>query len=250
MVAGTGGATRHTEITDLIHILYRIKTDETGHSTQGHKLLEKNLDERRIDPLYGEILPEGILTMLDSQHLRGKSKATGTIVELGMGIGKGVIQIFYEFENVTTVIGIEMSKIRYQTACNALSSLITTGDPEHFTIVEKGPRRFYVQWKKPNGRRKRYIDLRYGDCLEDMDIWTRGDAFIFNVKIPDSRFIDLCWCTRFMKKGSRICSYMDLNDVANQVHMPIRFQEFAKQDRYLTSWAKNSGHHFYSFTRL
>lgn len=238
------------EITQLIHILYRIKSDEIGHSTQGHKLLETDIDDRRIDPLYGEILPDGISTMLDSKHLHGKFKTTKTIVELGMGIGKGVIQIFYEFENVTSVIGIEMSKIRYQTAVNALSALVSRGAPDQFTVLIKTPRRFYVQWKKQNGRRRRYIDLRQGDCLADTEIWSQGDAFIFNVKIPESRFIDLCWCTRFMKKGTRICAYMDLNDVSKKVHMPIRLKEFAEEDRYLTSWAKTSGHHFYSFLRL
>jgi hypothetical protein len=203
-----------------------------------------------MDPLYGEILPEGIRQMLDNQHLLGKAKTTKTIVELGMGLGKGVIQIFYEYENATRIIGIEMSKLRFEQAVQAVLAL-TQMTPNYFTVLEHTRSRLHVQWKKPYGRIKRYMDLRLGDCLNDLEIWKSGDAFIFNVKIPDLRLVDLCWCSRLMKPGARICAYMDLNEASRQVGiLPKNFKEIALQDRFLTSWAKMNGHHFFTFVRL
>lgn len=61
--------------------------------------------------MYGELLPRGVNKALGSKHLNAASART--LFDLGMGIGKVVIQAFLQYRNLEFVYGVELSAGRY-----------------------------------------------------------------------------------------------------------------------------------------
>ena len=62
--------------------------------------------------MYGELLPRGVNRALDTKHLN--AKAGSTLIDLGMGIGKVVLQVYLQHASLTRVYGIELSFARFQ----------------------------------------------------------------------------------------------------------------------------------------
>jgi len=88
---------------------------ETGHKTKGHLCLsddDKDYSKSlKGSLLYGELLPRGVNKALGSKHLNASSART--LFDLGMGIGKVVIQAFLQYRNLEFVYGVELSAGRY-----------------------------------------------------------------------------------------------------------------------------------------
>jgi hypothetical protein len=68
--------------------------------------------------LYGEVLPAGITKLLSSDYL-GACRAQ-VLFDLGMGVGKFVLQAFLQYPNLKYVCGVELAASRYHIAEQAL----------------------------------------------------------------------------------------------------------------------------------
>ena len=103
-----------------LHKVYGCKIQETGHRTEGHVcVLEEDREVAKSTKgslLYGELLPRGVNRALDSRHLDAARPSTHTLLDMGMGTGKVVMQVFLQCLNLTDVYGVELSPARYRLA--------------------------------------------------------------------------------------------------------------------------------------
>jgi Histone methylation protein DOT1 len=100
----------------VLYKIYGEAVQETGHRTRGHNCLTN--DDKASSKatngslLYGELLPRGANKALGRKHLQAANAKS--LFDLGMGIGKVVIQAFLQFDSLEFVYGIELSGGRYQ----------------------------------------------------------------------------------------------------------------------------------------
>jgi len=111
-----------------IHRVYGNKIQETGHRTEGHTCVsEEDKAMARTTKgslLYGELLPRGVNRALDSKHLDACRPNCHSLLDLGMGTGKVVMQVFLQCPNLTFVYGVELSLERYRKAEAAALRLV------------------------------------------------------------------------------------------------------------------------------
>lgn len=111
-----------------LHKVYGNKIQETGHRTEGHVCVrDEDRDVAKATKgslLYGELLPRGVNRALDSKHLDASRPATHTLLDLGMGTGKVVLQVFLQCPNLTHVYGVELSPARFRLAEAAALRLV------------------------------------------------------------------------------------------------------------------------------
>ena len=67
-------------------------------------------------------LPAGVTRILDMRHMRA-AKAT-VLFDLGMGLGKLLLQSFFQYPNIRYVCGVELALSRYRLAEKALLKLV------------------------------------------------------------------------------------------------------------------------------
>eukprot|EP01006_Ploeotia_vitrea_P006826 TRINITY_DN14947_c0_g1_i1.p1 TRINITY_DN14947_c0_g1~~TRINITY_DN14947_c0_g1_i1.p1 ORF type:complete len:530 (-),score=171.74 TRINITY_DN14947_c0_g1_i1:54-1466(-) len=73
------------------------------------------------DLLYGEVRPEGVVRLLDADHLDVQNASI--LFDLGSGVGKLALQAFLQFDNLRAVIGVELAYSRFQQSRDALAAL-------------------------------------------------------------------------------------------------------------------------------
>jgi hypothetical protein len=113
-----------------IHRIYGNKIQETGHRTLGHLCVtdedRKHANSTRGSLLYGELLPRGVNRALDSKHLNALKQGQQSLLDLGMGTGKVVLQVFLQCPNLNFVYGVELSSARFRVAQAAALQLVDT----------------------------------------------------------------------------------------------------------------------------
>jgi hypothetical protein len=281
---------KHTlRISEIIRYLYGLPIEERGHKTIGHICLTSE-DNRiaantRSDLLYGEVLPEGVVRMLDADHL--DVAHARTVYDLGSGLGKLALQAFLQYPHLEWVGGVELAQSRSSRAFEALRRLtnlqngtFTTSQnfPEsvltaaravfandstsmteeakdgcsiRYTEVRLNP----STYSKCLGRSKRmkktrYLELRNGDLFGVSDAWL-ADIVICETKFPEERYNDLTMYLQHLKPTVRLLTYEDLDNVYALVRKRnpfVRMESNHPNDRFFTTWAPNYGYKFHLWT--
>jgi hypothetical protein len=106
-------------------------TAETGRNTLGHQCVSSTeqaaCNAKKTGLLtYGELLPDGVRKLFDAEHLDVGN--TTTLLDLGMGTGKVLMQAFLaaprDTPHVRTLVGVELAKSRYALAEAAARCLV------------------------------------------------------------------------------------------------------------------------------
>jgi hypothetical protein len=120
--------------------VYGSTIQETGYRTRGHTSLteadRKQAAANKGSFLYGEFLPRGVDKALRENRLNASSART--LYDLGMGIGKVVMQAFLQFRNLIYVYGVELSHGRFRIAEEAALRMVDLLGRNNF-IVEHVP---------------------------------------------------------------------------------------------------------------
>ena len=252
---------------------YGAQAREVGHKTMGHLCVSPEdvaaARQSSSSLLYGEILPEGITKMMHRERLNGR--AASSLVDLGAGTGKLVLQCFLQFENLRSVVGVEISPSRYRIGEEAILRL-AKAHPRKFRVTYHAPGRgITVAAERLGGRgggksgsgrggaaqaqqqpKLRELVLRCGDMFEQeiasMDVLVIETAMGGDFVERLSNFLSRA------KPGSRILSYLDLRRSFADAHLlagaptpiPLRQKGINRDlsDRLPTSW-NPKGHHFY-----
>ena len=228
--------------------------------------------EHKCDLLYGEVLPEGVSRMFDTEHLDLNSART--VYDLGSGLGKLAMQAYLQYGHLDWVCGVELARSRSAKGFEALRKLsklrLTAGGTAAGLeatvtsgIVEEGKDGMSVKltetiqsnvssYSKCLGRTKknkrhRYFELRCADLFTVSDAW-QADVVICETKFPEEKYRDLAIYMSQMKPSVRVLTYEDLDVVYAYCHLPnpyVRFENNHSNDRFYTTWAPNYGYRFH-----
>ena len=249
----------------MIHRIYGNKIQETGHRTAGHiNVLPEDKELARAikaSLLYGELLPRGVNRALDSKHLDACRPNQHTLLDLGMGTGKVVIQVFLQCPNLSFVYGVELSLARYRIAEACALRLVALariesgpealhhGGVPRFEVAGHIPDRYLrVRDRAPRrDGRERILLLEWNNLLNCGAYIEAADFVLLETDIPTESMLRLASLLYRMKAGSRMLSYIDLSKVWDPHGMPFTQLEANKSlsDRYPTSWSVHRGHHFF-----
>jgi len=197
--------------------------------------------------LFGEILPAGVTKALEQMDA---SKAA-VLYDLGMGMGKLVMQAWLQYPNLKKVVGVELAYTRTLRAHNALRNLARV-NPQRYTLHEPKDSKTPLEqcWASvtEGEDQERVLELRRGNLFE-CDC-SDADIIICETKITEARYPDLAAFLSKLKKGTRILTYENLDRVYAYAQVENPFQPInAPDDRYLTTWSMDTGHHFFLYVR-
>ena len=270
-------------IAETIRRLYGLSSEEKGHKLIGHSCVSPEdvslATEHKYDLLYGEVLPEGVSRMFDSDHLDLNSART--VYDLGSGLGKLAMQAYLQFPHLDWVCGVELARSRSAKGFEALRKLsklrLTAGGGGaavgglEATVtsgcVEEGKDGLSVKlaetiqssvssYSKCLGRTKknkrhRWLELRCADLFTAVDAW-QADVVICETKFPEAVYRDLAVYMSQMKASVRVLTYEDLDVVYAYCHLPnpfVRLDNNHSNDRFYTTWAPNYGYRFHLWRR-
>jgi len=194
--------------------------------------------------LFGEFLATGVHRAFDVEHLDG-SRAT-VVYDFGMGLGKLLLQVYLQFPNIRSCVGVELSPNRYFLGRDALRNLVKLSNGD-YVLVEESDKNIII--KDKDERTLEFREQNLFDAHEGLDL---SDIIILETHFPQNVWDRLENYIRGMKKGARLLTYENLHNVyANKGKSPfdqIPINE-AANDRFYTTWSPRRGHHFYCWTR-
>lgn len=260
--------------------VYGSTIQETGYRTRGHNSLTKADRKHALNSkgsfLYGEFLPRGVDKALRENRLNAASART--LYDLGMGIGKVVMQAFLQFRNLVYVYGVELSHGRFKIAEEAALRMVELLGRNSFS-VEHIPGKSIIVTERDsempdvtvglhdgegeNGSscaaaagssnsRKRVLHMVQGDLLDTPHIHC-ADIVMLETDFPPEMHDDLCAILSKMKRGSRTLTYLDMKKLYGEFKSPVFSQleiNKAPTDRYPTSWSMQRGHRFYLWRKV
>jgi len=237
----------------------RAAEGELGHYTEGHKVTceedVRDALECGSTLLYGELLPSSCSELWAALGL-SSIKASGVLLELGMGTGKVALQAFAEHPGLRRVFGIELARSRYLLGEQALTSL-AAAMPERFRVadLETGQRILLKEKFGDNSsEEEREIEFQCGDMLQvDASEMVAADVMLMQVCLPSSLHPAVCLKTREMKLGAKLFCFADLSHIWPQeldgpqchMHLCDGADGSAADKRYKTSWSREDGHPFF-----
>jgi len=218
------------EINELYGI--NLSYEECGYNTIGHTIIcaqeKKELLELDADPLYGEILIDGLLT-LGSEKCLNLSNAK-VLYDLGMGCGKLLLFIFNLFTNITRLEGFEISKSRYLVAVNAFK--------KYYKLQLIKEEENIAEFETFNGGSIKLWCKSFTDLTREQVIDV--DRLFVNVHFKNPLIMKPLFDN--VNDGCKIMSYMNFAKYFSCMEK-INFDKLIK-----TSWtAKRVGHKFYYF---
>lgn len=238
----------HTYI-DMLFDAYGKPTEQVGY-TDGHYCLTKDDRDEAVASgsslLYGEILAAGITKLLDSEHLNA-AKAQ-VLYDLGMGVGKLVMQAFLAYSNLKLIRGVELAFSRFQIAEDAVLRLVSL-QPDRFEVDERVPGEF-IRAHTIGKRKRRVLELRRGNMWEMRDI-SSVDVVVMHTELTATGFPRFRKMVCDLKRGARFVTYQDLSK--HWPHTPMPFVQMEANvddgDQFATSWSALKGHHLFCWEK-
>jgi len=192
---------------------------------------------------FGELTPSGVEKMLDSAHLDGSSASV--MYDLGMGLGRLIIQSFLQHPNLKKVIGVELCPSRAAVAFAALRELAKdsryrfeqNSDGSRLRLIERsslaenkeekvlsragsgGASSSSKEEKKadtsaawtavlPNAR---YLELRCCDLFTCKDALEDAQIVVLETAFPGSMYSKVAEFTAQFPKATRMMTYTALS---------------------------------------
>lgn len=264
----------HTFI-DMLFDAYGKPTEQVGY-TDGHYCLTKEDREEAVrcgsSLLYGEILAvgtsrfvrrrasascsshcsprdaiaAGITKLMDTDHLH--AARAQVLFDLGMGVGKLVMQAFLQYPNLKLIRGIELAYSRFKLAEEALVRLVTL-QSDLFEIEDRVAGD-YIRVHTIGRRKRRALELRRGDMWQVHDVGS-CDIVIMHTELTPPSFPKVRRLVRQLKRGSRFVTYQDLSKHWGESPPPFRQLEanIDESDQFATSWSALKGHHLFCWEK-
>jgi hypothetical protein len=234
-----------------MRVSYGKDTRQTGY-TDGHTCIkdsDKNTaSEQGASLLYGEVLPEGVLKLMDEHHLR--AAAASTLIDMGMGTGKLLFQTFLCYPNLTRVSGIELARSRYDIAEAALMELSRLLGGE---IEAHEPGTMIRMRTHPTccGGLARTLELHCGS-MWGMTGVPLADIIVMHTDLTETSVSQLRKMIQKVKVGCRFVTYQDLTPYWRRTRPPFEQVDVNIDDRdtFLTSWSSAKGFHLYCWEKV
>lgn len=240
------------ECLNAMRLAYGKETRQTGY-TDGHTCIvdsdKSRASEAGASLLYGEVLPEGVLKLMDEHHLR--AGAGKVLFDLGMGTGKLVMQSFIQFTNLTRVVGVELSHSRFAIAEAAVLELARVMGWE----VENHEPGSAVQVRTPpgcGGAPSRVLEVRQGNMWSTPSVGL-ADTLVLHTDLTEASLTHLRRLISKLKAGAHFVTYQDLSPYWPATSRPV-FEQVAvnieEADTFLTSWSSAKGYHLFCWEKI
>jgi hypothetical protein len=259
------GSLTTDESETLLRFLYR---DWGGWGELGKQMVgdEEYQACTRADasPLYGEVLPAGVSTLLGDRFLaasiaafeRGVTRgAPTTLIDMGCGLGRIPIQAFWSVPNLGHAVGIEITPSRAQSGILALQRLyrLLVRDRVRATGSLKGlayrqtATSFTIIMKQERGPERR-LTLMEGSLFNlDPNLVRRADAVVLATDFREPhQLVRLRGVMDLLPGGARVLTYKNLAEIYPYFEhdAPRHWMRIAEGDKYPTSWSPR-GYHFH-----
>ena len=237
----------------VLYKIYGTGVQETGHKTRGHTCLTgEDKDCTKVvkgSLLYGELLPRGVNKALGTKHLHAAN--CKTLFDMGMGIGKVVLQAFLQFRNLEFVYGVELSVGRFSVAEESVMRMVALFGTDAFT-VERVPGVSITVVEKPldENDRCRVLKMERGNMFDVSNI-EMADIVMLETDVPPEYHPEICKLLSYLRLDARILTYLDLRLIwpGDQEDCQFSMKQVdvnrSITDRFPTSWSVQRGHHFY-----
>lgn len=228
----------------ILRQLYGLSEEEFGHATTGHLCLKaEDMYEAQLvgsNLLFGELLVNGVCKALDILHM--DVSTASSLCDLGMGLGKLVIQCYLQYPNLKYVLGVELARSRYSIGEKAVLHLTSLYTCRYVVIIHTTDR-IAIQ-EHDTGR---VLELRKQDLFDvGMD---QGHGVDADVVITETHFETAmipklhAYLNSCMTNGARLLTYERIHSTEyNQLPVNI-----SVEDRFPTTWSNIKGHHFYLY---
>jgi len=145
------------------------------------------------------------------------------------------------------VIGVELSQSRFLLAEMAMMELSKS---QRKCYELRGSKSSVVLTERDKWVQSRSLEFRHGslfDCQEAK----QADIVICETKIPAYMTVQLCEYLATLKSGTKLLTYENLEMRWNlSQKFPFeRLKVNTPDDRFLTSWSAELGHHFHLWKR-
>eukprot|EP00928_Gymnodinium_smaydae_P058719 TRINITY_DN41918_c0_g1_i1.p1 TRINITY_DN41918_c0_g1~~TRINITY_DN41918_c0_g1_i1.p1 ORF type:complete len:356 (-),score=50.60 TRINITY_DN41918_c0_g1_i1:50-1117(-) len=276
-------------VLNFLKVAYGNDLGQIGWNLKGHDAKEdaSSLARRSVAAetrgetclTYGELLPGGVSKALRRLALAGKASAStnveqGILLELGMGTGMVALQALLQCPNLKRVIGVELSKPRFDRAVKALH-ILESRYPQDFrfrvnnAVEGEGAGEDAIRQctleiiGRHSWNHARVLDIRLGDFLSSEIVsdeeFRSATAIVMQVMLPDDVLARVQQRLVLASRGCRLFTLCDMESKwRNELRMmpntfsPWRMnddgsEEHKSEDWYATSWGSSEGVVCFSF---
>eukprot|EP00746_Dinoflagellata_sp_MGD_P144289 gnl/MRDRNA2_/MRDRNA2_77038_c0_seq2.p1 gnl/MRDRNA2_/MRDRNA2_77038_c0~~gnl/MRDRNA2_/MRDRNA2_77038_c0_seq2.p1 ORF type:complete len:322 (-),score=56.51 gnl/MRDRNA2_/MRDRNA2_77038_c0_seq2:257-1111(-) len=257
---------------NVLRDAYGDNLGQTGFQLQGHQVVEVCACQLDLGDcngacrVYGELLPGGCSKALRRPGLNCDASMGGNntlLLELGMGIGMVALQIFLQCRHISSVVGVEISRPRFEIALAALQRLVSMHAEDFELEIEDRSseiRKCILKTiRTSDAAEQRVLEFRCGDFLSEMTVaqteFQTADAIMLQVVLPGESLELVQKRLQTIKDGCRLFSLSNLRTVwclpqAHHLHA-WRWSDYQSEERcedvYSTSWAAAEGAVFHTF---
>jgi len=215
--------------------------------------------------LFGEVLPSGVIRM-SAPDLLNIHSAT-RVLDMGSGLGKLAVQLFFAHSHLEDVWGIEFSHARF-ARCRELLRHFCAQNSDRLLFRESGDMEFRVtERRKSRQNKKRSLRFFCGDMLmarfQKQARSKQFDVIICETEVPKNRYATFFHCMKILadRPMTRLMTYHDLdqlqetlvftgeNKVENLsfLHLKKLYRDNEAKRMIHTSWSQinKNGHVFH-----
>ena len=168
---------------------------------------EEKKCEQKASLVYGELHPEGVSKLLSREC--ADASCADTLLDLGAGKGRLILQAFLTFPNLKKAIGVEFSPSRFKSAVEAMM-LMATLNPHLFVYTcVRYSSGVEIAQLETRDTSKRVMQMRLDDLFNYADIGS-ADIIICETDIPIQRRTELSSKLTKLKLGARLILYHSL----------------------------------------
>lgn len=214
---------------------------------------------------YGEIIPNSLCKILDSDHLDAANASI--LFDLGSGVGRLCIQSFFQYSNLQRVVGLELSPNRSKQGMDAVMRLYDTPPQQYkfnidkqYEVIDNANTLSRVtlesvanlhsihgsnELKEDESNSTRSLELRRGNLFIDAYDVVTADIVILQTAFYPNKHKDLIKLLNQLKVGCKLLSYENLSSIYSTAQQQIPFNPIAIDDTYTTSWCAAFHFHLY-----
>jgi hypothetical protein len=206
-------------IVERMRTLYANIASPTASQASDADLASAQLHKASL--LYGEVQTAGVTRLFDAEHLAAHEAQR--VCDLGMGCGRVIFQLAFQFPHLTSIVGIELATDRYKVCLQATERLLVKSEEAE----SDGDRAERVTYREPPtptrtalevGAGHTRVELHHGSLFGFPDKLATADIVLCNVDFPeDQRQAWLGFLTEHVRSGARLATYLCLEDIVAAV---------------------------------
>lgn len=207
--------------------------EEEFWSTTGHRVLSVDDAQAALEvsafTQYGELMPVAVHRILDGNHLNADE--ANAVYDLGMGLGKAIMQAYLTHSGCPRFVGVELSSERYSLAAAALGRLTLAINATTLFNTTSG-----VMIEDSSGRT---LELRKGNLFDQYDALD-ADVVILETSFYENMLKQVADFLLGLKNNSRVIFVEDMRKLLLTRQFSMIPVSLFKKNLHPTTWSPPS----------